>query len=125
MTGGETFLIVDDARLARQMVRSFVARARPGMTIVEAAEGAEALKVLESVETLHYATIDYNMPGMNGIDLAALVKERYPAARIALLTANVQAALRKRAAELGVGFIDKPVNETKVAAFVDAAAPAP
>ncbi|MEI7610670.1 MAG: response regulator, partial [Rhodospirillaceae bacterium] len=95
-----------------------------GMTIVEAAEGAGALKLLETVETLDYATIDYNMPGMNGIDLAALVKERYPTARIALLTANVQAALRKRAAELGVGFIDKPVNETKVAAFVDGSAPA-
>ena len=125
MTGGETFLVVDDARLARQMVRSFVSRARPGMTIIEAAEGAEALKVLEGVDVLHYATIDYNMPGMNGIDLAALVKERYPTARIALLTANVQAALRKRAADLGVGFIDKPVNETKVAAFVGGSDPAP
>ena len=95
------------------------------MTIIEAAEGAEALKVLEGVDVLHYATIDYNMPGMNGIDLAALVKERYPTARIALLTANVQAALRKRAADLGVGFIDKPVNETKVAAFVGGSDPAP
>jgi DNA-binding NarL/FixJ family response regulator len=115
---GETFLIVDDARLARQMVRSFVSRARTGMAILEAAEGEQALKVLEGVTALDYATIDYNMPGMNGIDLAALVKERFPTARIALLTANVQAALRKRAAELGIGFIDKPINETKIVDFL-------
>ncbi|MEI6559005.1 MAG: response regulator [Rhodospirillaceae bacterium] len=118
MTAGETFLIVDDARLARKMVRSFVAKARPDLVIFEAAEGEEALTVLAGLKTLHYATIDYNMPGMNGIDLAALVKQRCPDARIALLTANVQAALRKRAAELGIGFIDKPINETKIAAFV-------
>lgn len=118
MSGDETFLIVDDARLARKMVRSFVAKARPDITIFEAAEGEEALKVLAGITDLHYATIDYNMPGMNGMDLAAIVQERCPAARIALLTANVQAVLRKRAADLGIGFIDKPINETKIAAFI-------
>ena len=123
MTGEQTFLIVDDARLARQMVRSFVSRARPDFAIFEAAEGEEALKVLSGIETLHYATIDYNMPGMNGIDLATIVKERRPEARIALVTANVQAALRKRAAELGIGFIDKPINESKIAAFITGAEP--
>ena len=118
MTGDETFLIVDDARLARKMVRSFVAKAWPDVTILEAAEGDEALKVLSGIKDLRYATIDYNMPGMNGMELAAIVKERCPAARIALLTANVQAALRKRAADLGIGFIDKPINESKIAAFI-------
>ncbi len=118
MAGDETFLIVDDARLARKMVRSYVTRARPELTIFEAAEGEEALKILLEIPTLHFATIDYNMPGMNGIELAAIVKERYPTARIALLTANVQAALRKRAATLGVDFIDKPITEGKICAFI-------
>ena len=118
MTGDLTFLIVDDARLARKMVRSFVAKARPDLTIFEAAEGEEALQVLAGIKTLHYATIDYNMPGMNGMDVAAIVKERCPGARIALLTANVQAPLRKRASDLGIGFIDKPINEAKIAAFI-------
>jgi CheY-like chemotaxis protein len=58
------------------------------------------------------------MPGMNGIDLAAVIKARFPAARIALLTANVQSALRRRAAEAGLDFIDKPINQTKISAFV-------
>lgn len=123
MAAEETLLIVDDARLARKMVRSFVAKARPDLTIFEAGDGAEALKVLEGIETLSYATVDYNMPGMNGIDLAAVLKEQRPGVRIALLTANVQAPLRRRAAELGITFIDKPVNETKIAAFVDQAGP--
>ncbi len=125
MNGDETFLIVDDARLARKMVRSFVAKARPDLTIFEAGDGEEALKVLSGIKELHYATIDYNMPGMNGIDLAKIVKERCPTARIALLTANVQAPLRKRAADIAVGFIDKPINEAKIAAFVTQTATIP
>jgi len=118
MAAEETLLIVDDARLARKMVRSFVMKARPDITIFEAADGEEALRVLAGMLELTYATLDYNMPGMNGIDLAAIIRERRPNARIALLTANVQAALRRRAAEIGISFIDKPINEAKIAGFV-------
>ncbi len=118
MTSGETILIVDDARLARQMVRVFVGNVRPDLTIFEAIDAADALRVLEAMPTLTYTTIDYNMPGMNGMDLAMLVKERYPEAHIAILTANVQSALRRRVAEHGADFIDKPINQAKIAAFV-------
>lgn len=123
MSADETLLIIDDARLARKMVRSFVAKARPDITIFEAGDGAEALRVLDGIPRLTYTTIDYNMPGMNGIEVATVIKERCPGARIALLTANVQAPLRRRAAEMGIEFIDKPVNEPKIAAFVAGAIP--
>ena len=118
MSAGETILIIDDARLARQMVRSFVGHARPDLTIFEAADAVAALRMLDELSTVTYTTIDYNMPGMNGIELAAIIKQRFPAVRIALLTANIQTALRRRAAEAGLDFIDKPVNQTKIAAFV-------
>ena len=121
MSADETFLIVDDARLARQMVRSFVSRVRPDVAIVEAGDGEEAVRLLAGLRNLCYATIDYNMPGLNGMDVAAIVKERHPETHIALLTANVQAALRKRAADLGIGFIDKPINEAKITAFITSA----
>ncbi|CAK0751340.1 Chemotaxis protein [uncultured Gammaproteobacteria bacterium] len=118
MSGAGTFLVVDDARLARKMVRTYVAKARPDIAIEEATNGAEALQLLDGVSNLTYVTIDYNMPGMTGIDLAKIIRERCPAAHIALLTGNIQAPLRRRAAEIGVGFIGKPVDEAKISAFV-------
>lgn len=121
MSGGGTFLVVDDARLARKMVRTYVAKARPDIAIEEATNGAEALQVLSSVSDLTHATIDYNMPGMTGIELARIIRERCPEAQIALLTGNVQAPLRQRAAEIGIAFIDKPVDEAKISAFVTGA----
>ena len=45
MAAEETLLIVDDTRLARKMVRSFVTKARPDIAIFEAADGEEALRV--------------------------------------------------------------------------------
>ncbi len=122
MSAGETILVIDDARLARQMVRSFVGQIRPDLAVFEAADAGAALQVLDGMTTVTYATIDYNMPGMNGIDLAAVIRERFPAARIALLTANVQTALRRRAADARIDFIDKPINQAKIAAFIGPAA---
>ena len=113
-----TMLIVDDAKLARMMVRSFVSKTRPDFSIIEAGDGAEALRLLEGVTAIECATIDYNMPGINGIELAQQVRARYPQARIALLTANVQAALRQRAADSDIDFIAKPVTEAKITAFI-------
>ncbi|CAK0771496.1 Response regulator [uncultured Gammaproteobacteria bacterium] len=118
MTDQPTMLIVDDAKLARMMVRSFVNKARPEFSIIEAGDGDEALRLLEKVTVLEFATIDYNMPGINGIELAQRVRARYPDARIALLTANVQAALRQRAAESKIDFIAKPVTEAKITTFI-------
>lgn len=118
MSAGETLLIVDDARLTRMMVKSFAGKARPGIAILEAAEAGEAQRLLESHAEITHITIDYNMPGMNGLELAALVKENRPQMRIALLTANVQGALRRRAAELCVEFLEKPVTEAKIIGFL-------
>lgn len=115
---GQLLLIVDDARLARLMIRGFASRVRPDVTVMEAADGAQALEMLQNIPSLDYVTVDYNMPGMNGLDLAVILQHRYPGARVALLTANVQVALRRRAADAGVEFLDKPINEAKIAAFL-------
>jgi len=58
------------------------------------------------------------MPGMDGITLAEKLKASYPEARMALLTANIQDSIRDRAKELDIEFIQKPITEDKVVAFV-------
>lgn len=113
-----TLLIVDDARLARLMVRSLVSRLRPDLLVIEAGDAAQAIDFIKDVPQLDFATIDYNMPGMNGLDLASALKAKFPEARLALLTANVQGALRRRTTEAGIEFLDKPVSESKMSAFL-------
>jgi len=115
----ETLLIVDDARFARLMIRSYIERLRPEATIVEAGDGAEALAVIERTPVLDWCTIDYNMPGDNGLVVAEKIRALRPAARLSVITANVQDTLRQRILEAGIHFIAKPVTEAKLAAFFD------
>ncbi|MEQ8233515.1 MAG: response regulator [Gammaproteobacteria bacterium] len=113
-----TLLIVDDSRLARTLVRRYATQACADLAVHEAADASEAL-VLSEATAFDVMTVDFNMPGLNGLELARRLHRRQPAARITLLTANVQAAVRERAAAAGIGFIAKPITATAIAEFVE------
>ena len=112
-----TVLIVDDSRLSRMMIRTFITQAHPDWTIIEASNGQEALEKTVTL-TVDVITVDLNMPGMDGLTLVTTFKDRYPAAHITLLTANIQDRVRHFAAAAGVGFITKPITEDNLLAFL-------
>ena len=115
MSDVPTVLIVDDSRLSRMMIRAFITQAHPDWTIIEASNGQEALEKTAS-QAVDLMTIDLNMPGMDGLTLAAKLKHTHPTASITLITANIQESVRQRAAAAGMGFIAKPVTEDNVLA---------
>jgi two-component system chemotaxis response regulator CheY len=110
-----TVLIVDDSRFARLMIRTSITHAYPGWTIIEASNGQEALEKTAGL-SVDAMTIDMNMPGMDGLTLAGHFQERYPAAHITLVTANVQESVRQRAEAAGLHFMAKPCSEQEIIA---------
>lgn len=112
-----TVLIVDDSRLARDMVGSILAALHPDWTVISAVSADDALARIEQA-TPEVALVDVNMPGMDGLTLAGLLRERFPDLRIAILTANVQESLRRKADTLGCVFIPKPATADKIRAFL-------
>lgn len=110
-------LIVDDSRFARLTLRSIVNARFPDFFVGEAANGAEALAMLDEIKADHIL-IDYNMPGEDGLAVAEQVRTRSPSTRIALVTANVQTTIAERARTLGLTFIGKPVEADMIAAFL-------
>jgi len=112
-----TMLIVDDSRLSRMMIRNFAQAVHADWNFIEAVDGDDALSKSEA-EAITWMTIDYNMPGMDGITLATTLKERFPNATIALLTANIQDSIRQQADKIGVQFVQKPITEDKIRTFV-------
>lgn len=114
----QTLLIVDDSRLSRMMIKGFALEAKPNWNIIEAENGEDALNKCQGKEVT-YMTVDYNMPGMDGLTLCSKLKELFPPASISLLTANIQDSVKARADELGVIFIQKPITEEKIRTFVE------
>lgn len=53
--------------------------------------------------------IDYRLPGMNGLALVSLLRDRRIDAPALLITTNPTLALRRRALELGIAIVEKPL----------------
>ena len=69
----------------RQLVRIYLSNV--GITVVEADSGKSALSLLEE-EKVHLIVLDLMMPGMDGLQVAEVVKEKYPSMPILMLTAR-------------------------------------
>jgi two-component system chemotaxis response regulator CheY len=113
----ETILVVDDSRVSRMLIRAIVAHTDKEITVIEASNADEALSKTVS-EQVSMATVDLNMPGMDGLLLASKLRERFPNIKIGLLTANIQDRVRQKASSLGIGFISKPITEEKIINFI-------
>jgi DNA-binding NarL/FixJ family response regulator len=115
------FLFVDDSRVSRMKIRQLVERKFPTWVLHEAASGDEAQDVARRVMP-DLVSMDINMPGINGFEAVALLKTICPKAKIALLSGNIQDSMHQKAADMGVGFVEKPITEAcidKVAAVLN------
>jgi len=112
-----TVLIVDDSRVSRMLTRQYIQVRHADWVVEEAANGDEAIAKAKGLQP-DLVLLDVNMPGMNGVDAAAALRTMLPKAHISLLTANIQAATRQRAEEIGVGFMEKPITAERIAQLI-------
>jgi DNA-binding NarL/FixJ family response regulator len=66
-----------------------------------AANGASALPQMEAADP-DVVVVDYNMPGLDGLMTARLIKEERPDQAIILYTAYLDADLERRASRAGI-----------------------
>lgn len=114
-------LVVDDSKLARMVMASAFRRIRPDWKLVETTNAEEALAVLNR-GGVDIALIDFNMPGVDGLELVASVRKIQPVMPVALVSANVQDEVIARARELNAGFISKPLTDEALSNFLSGAA---
>ena len=114
-------LVVDDSRLARMVVGNALGRLRPDWAVRQAGNADEALDVL-GAERIDIAFIDFNMPGTDGLALAAELRNRWPNMPVAVISANVQDDIIARARALDAAFMAKPLTDDALVAFLSGAA---
>ena len=82
--------------------------------VVTATSGEEALRLFEE-KPFDLLITDYRMPGIDGLALAARVRQSYPQMGIVMITAYGDDGLRERAVQIPIqSILDKPVNLTDV-----------
>ena len=117
MDGQKRILIVDDSRTSRMIIRKIIVQMRPSWEVLEASSGDEAMALIAG-QCPDYISMDMNMPGIDGLQASAQIREKHPDIRIVLCTANIQAGVQSDAARLGVQFIGKPVTDASVAQMI-------
>jgi CheY-like chemotaxis protein len=118
---GTTVLIVDDSKLARIVAAKAISALQPDWSRIEASNADEALAVLGQ-NRIDVALLDYNMPGKNGLELAAELRALHPTMPIALITANVQDEVIASARAVNASFVSKPLTEEGLRNFMSGAA---
>jgi CheY-like chemotaxis protein len=110
-------LIVDDSKLARMAVAKTLNGLQPDWTRIEAANADEALAQVKSAQP-DMAVLDFNMPGSDGLTLAAEVIALRPGMPIAIISANHQREVIERAHAIGAVFLSKPLTEQALQDFL-------
>jgi two-component system invasion response regulator UvrY len=94
-------LVVDDNPSVRHYLRAILEQQASWQVCGEARTGAEALhKVLESPPDL--IVLDYQMPDLNGVDVARQICELFPRIPILMVTLHLSKQLSEAARLAGV-----------------------
>jgi two-component system, cell cycle response regulator len=108
-------LVADDSGLSRRILRDLLSRW--GYEVVVCADGDEAFRELQAKDAPVIAILDWEMPGMNGVEICRKIREqsREPYTYVILLTAND----RKEAVVEGLAagaddYVRKPFNEQEL-----------
>lgn len=110
-------LMVDDSKLARMSLAKALGALQPEWIRIEASNADEAVAMLAR-ERPDIAILDYNMPGRDGLALAAQLYALAPDMPLALMSANIQNEVVARAREVGAAFLPKPLTEQGLADFL-------
>lgn len=112
-------LIVDDEAIVRRGIKKSVNWNELGIEMVaEAADGVEALsQVIENVPDI--ILLDINMPKMDGLEFASIIKKKYPKIKVVIITGYHEFEYARSALRSGVDdYILKPITKEDVAAII-------
>lgn len=110
-------ICVDDEELVLDLVRSMCLNLPQHPEVYAFSGAAKALDFIKD-NTVDIALLDINMPDMNGLTLAAKIKEESPDTAIVFLSGYSHYAVDAFALHVS-GYIMKPVDEKQLAAEVE------
>ena len=106
-------LLADDHHLVREAIASYLTRAAPDISCVEASDVQQVRERLDDDSDFDLVILDYRMPGMNGLSGFDEIKQRLPTTAVAIMSGAMDPDEAERALERGAaGVIMKNLRGT-------------
>ncbi len=119
MASRQKILILDDEHDILEIYQEILARLPSQPEIHTADNGARAIALLES-EAFNLLLVDLRMPQMDGFQVLAIVRRKFPALRVVVMTAAEDEQFRARAYAMGIDlYMEKPKTGKEIINFVD------
>ncbi len=100
-------LFVDDHELVRDTICAFLER-EPGLHVTAASNFTEAAKIITRDGPFDLVVLDYDMPGMNGLDSFREARELNFNNPVAIISGSIPRAVAEEALAIGAaGFLPK------------------
>ena len=110
-------LMVDDSAIARRMLRLVLADAT-GIEIVGEATTAENALQLVAQLSPEVVVMDWQMPGMNGVDATRLVRQRHPHVSVVGFTSSGEPSVHQHFLDAGAVAVFAKEHALELAAYV-------
>jgi DNA-binding NarL/FixJ family response regulator len=95
-----TILIVDDHAQLRALMREIVAEASDLHVVGEAADGAEAMRLVRALRPA-IVLLDLTMPGVSGLEALRWIKVQHPEIKVIIVSVHTEDAYRQAAEASG------------------------
>lgn len=116
-----SFLIADDHPMVRDALVSALAQSFAGARFSMAGTLGQAQEALDQAPETDAVLLDLDMPGMDGLTGLARLRSEHPTVPIVIVSAQREAAIVRRAYELGASaYIDKSASLEEIAGIVRA-----
>ncbi|MEA2658230.1 MAG: two-component system, OmpR family, alkaline phosphatase synthesis response regulator PhoP [Candidatus Binatota bacterium] len=119
-TNGQKILVVEDEPDIRKLVNYNLAQEH--YKVIEAEDGEQALKAIQR-DKPHLVVLDLMLPGLSGIELCKILRERPDTAKLPILMLTAKAGEADRVVGLEMGaddYLSKPFSPRELVARVRA-----
>lgn len=115
----EKILIIDDNKLIRKTIKETLSKV--GYTVIEAEDGEAGLHLVRS-EHPDLVITDFQMPGIDGLDVLSEIRKLNVAIPVIVLTAHGHVVLTIKSIQLGAfDFLEKPIDPFQLKSTVQLA----
>jgi two-component system chemotaxis response regulator CheY len=109
----KTAVIADDSKTMRGLLSAILSNQNIDV-VAEAANGDQAVELVIQHQP-DIVCLDIDMPGKNGLDALAEIRQKFPSTKVLMITGNTNRAAVMEAVKHGVAdFVTKPFSPEKV-----------